>query len=256
MDMGQLPGSAMDAKIDARRRDAVPLYHQIFLALRDEILNGVRAPGSAVATEEKLAAQFGVSRITARRALGELAAAGLVERRRRTGTRVAQPAAVRPIAANIDQAVESLLAFGRDTAVTVVALDEVAADAEVAAALKVAPGTRVWRAVRVRSQDGAPLGQVVSHTPLRFAAVLTRDALTATPLLELLRGSGAAVRGGTQSISALAADPLLARVLDVEPRAPLLRIERRVDDGAGVPLALTVAHYRADRYRISVELTG
>ena len=239
-----------------RRGDAVPLYHQIFLALRDEIVSGVRAYGSAVPTEHQLSDRFGVSRITARRALDELSEMGLVERRRRIGTRVIHRARPAAIDADIDQTVESLLAFGRDTAVRVLALGAAPADAAVAEALGLAPDTPVLRAVRVRYRDDAPLGRIVSYTPLRFADVLTEAALTATPLLELLRRSGARIGSGSQTISALSADPALVEALALEPRAAVLRVERRMQDDDGTPLLLTIADYRADRYRISVDLSA
>ena len=82
-------------------------------------------------TEQRLCEQHEVSRITARRALEELAQHGLVERRRRIGTRVVYRASTKPIEANIDQAVESLLAFGRDTKVRVLRIKTIPATDEV-----------------------------------------------------------------------------------------------------------------------------
>jgi GntR family transcriptional regulator len=241
---------------ELRRQDAVPLYHQLFLALRDEIVSGGRPDGAAVPTEHALSARFGVSRITAKRALDELAEHGLVERRRRIGTRVTYKAALPPIEANIDQAVESLLAFGRNTEVRVSELGLVEADEAVAKALQVAPGQQVLRAVRIRLHDRLPLGRITSFTAAALAPLLTRRALTRTPMLELLRSSGSRIGSGRQTVSALSADPDLAAALDLELRAAVLRIERQMFDVSGRPLLLTVAHYRADRYHLSVDLQG
>lgn len=66
-----------------------PLYHQIFLILKHRILEGELAAGDGVPGEQELAQIHGVSRITAKRALDELAAAGLVVRERGRGTSVA-----------------------------------------------------------------------------------------------------------------------------------------------------------------------
>ena len=49
----------------------------------------VWAPGDLIPTEEKLAREFGCARATVNRALRDLAAAGILERRRKAGTRVA-----------------------------------------------------------------------------------------------------------------------------------------------------------------------
>ena len=81
---GQGRGSA--ARIDMQGR--VPLYHQIFLTLKNRIYSGMLGPGDPVPGEQELCGEFGVSRITAKRALNELADAGLVVRERGRGTRV------------------------------------------------------------------------------------------------------------------------------------------------------------------------
>ena len=238
-----------------RRGDAVPLYHQIFLTLRDEIFAGTRAQGSALPTEHELAERWSVSRITAKRALDELADHGLVERRRRTGTRVIFGAATPPIEANLEQAVEVLLAFGRDTKVRVLSLDEEAADAEAAAALHLPVGASLVRAVRLRLLDDEPLGEVISQMPSHVAqGRIDRSALAARPMLALLHELGHRITGGHQTVTALSADPDLAARLAIEPRAAVLRIERIVTGEGGTPILRTVARYRADRYRISLDL--
>src|ERR1700744_6408669 len=64
----------------------VPLHRQLFLVLHDEIARGALAPGDALPTEQALCDQFGVSRITVRRALADLAEQGYIERRQVVGS--------------------------------------------------------------------------------------------------------------------------------------------------------------------------
>src|ERR1700761_1070191 len=64
----------------------VPLHRQLYLVLHDEILRGALAPGDALPTEQALCDQFGVSRITVRRALADLAERGYIERRQGVGS--------------------------------------------------------------------------------------------------------------------------------------------------------------------------
>lgn len=63
-------------------------------AVQSEVLsrirNGYWRPGDLIPTETELAAEFGCARATINRALTTLAANGLLERRRKVGTRVAQ----------------------------------------------------------------------------------------------------------------------------------------------------------------------
>ncbi|HEY3655567.1 MAG TPA: GntR family transcriptional regulator [Steroidobacteraceae bacterium] len=235
------------------RGNAVPLYHQIYLTLRDDIVSGRKPCGSLMPTEHELIQSMGVSRITARRALDELAGHGFVERRRRTGTRVIFDSPAAPIEANLEQAVESLVAFGRNTQVRVAEFGGQKASPSIAAKLGIKEGERILHAVRLRLSGGEILGQIESFVPARLHKSISRKALTTTPILDILRKSGIAIRGGRQIISAIVADAAMAQTLGVESRSAVLCIERTVTDADGHPLLLTIAHYRADRYRISVD---
>jgi len=246
----------MAKSIRTGARDAIPLYHQIFLGLRDEILSGARGFGAAIPTEQELGEIHSVSRITARRALDELADAGLVERRRRVGTRVAFRAPTVPIDGQIDQAVDSLIAFGRGTQVRVIDLGEVPAPADVASALGLPPGAAVLRALRIRMANQAPLGAIESFVPRDIGVTLSHEALGNQPMLELIRAAGHTIGAGSQTISAMSADPALATLLETEPRAAIIRIDRTVKDDHGRALLFTSARYRGDRYRLSLDLHG
>ncbi len=248
MQSGKKRASSLD------RSAAVPLYHQIFLQLRDEILSGQRSYGSPVATEKELAEACAVSRITARRALAELAQHNFVARKRRVGTTVIYRPPVQPIEANMDQAVDSLLDFGRMTKVRVLTLKSEPASPWVAETMHLKPAERVLRAVRLRYLDDEPLGYVISYVPEALATHITREGLSKHPILRLIRNAGYRLGQATQIVAAVVADPVLCRSLGVEPRSAILRVTRSVFDPAGRPLLLTVAHYRSDRYQLRLDL--
>lgn len=248
-------GWAKSGRGDSLARDAaIPLYHQIYLTLRDEITRGTRPFGSAMPTEMELGEAYRVSRITARRALEELSRHGYVERRRRLGTRVIYREPDRPIEAPVDQAVESLIAFGHNTDVKVLEVDTAPADEATAGKLGLLVGEPVVRAVRLRSASGAPLGAIISHMRGDLGVAVTPDILTATPILSLLRQSGLHIKGAVQTIEAMNADPELASMLQIEPRAAVLHIERRIENEGGATVLVTNAYYRADRYRLSFDM--
>jgi GntR family histidine utilization transcriptional repressor len=66
-------------------------YLDVKAAILGRIRGGDLAPGDTVPGEEALADEFGCARVTVNRALRELAEAGVVERRRKAGTRVLDP---------------------------------------------------------------------------------------------------------------------------------------------------------------------
>jgi GntR family transcriptional regulator len=236
------------------RLQAVPLYHQIFLQLREEITSGERAYGTRMPTEQELAAAYDVSRITARRALDELAHNQFVERKRRIGTHVVFQPPVKPIEGSIDQALEALVSFGRSTRVKILEFGEVPARPPVSDALLAPPDTLLLRVARVRSLADGPLGYLVSWVPTQLATHINRKSLAETPMLSLIARAGVEIAGAYQTISASIADGPLAAILNIEIGSPLLRVSRTLTDVHKRPVQHVLAHYRPDRYQIRLDL--
>ena len=72
-----------------------PKYQQVYTALRREIQSGRLKKGDRLPSEAQLGRTFGASRITVGRAVRDLQAAGLVERRAGSGTYVRKPQTAR-----------------------------------------------------------------------------------------------------------------------------------------------------------------
>jgi GntR family histidine utilization transcriptional repressor len=71
--------------------DATSLYQRILNDIRTRILSGIWQPGHRIPFEHELTVQYGCSRMTVNKALSQLAKAGLIERRRRSGSFVRSP---------------------------------------------------------------------------------------------------------------------------------------------------------------------
>ncbi len=128
-------------------------------AIRDEVAARIRArlwaPGDTIPGEEALAGEFGVARATVNRALRELAATGVIERRRKAGTRVALLPSRR---ATLEIAVIRLEVEGRGQVYShqVLADRSEAAPPPVAARLGLPPGALLRRLRTLHLADGRP----------------------------------------------------------------------------------------------------
>jgi GntR family transcriptional regulator len=240
-------------------RSPMPLYHRLYVILRDRIAVGTYPQGSVLPSEFELTEAFNVSRITAKRALDELATEGLVERVRGRGTTVTDRAAslrdARPITASIDGLRENLAAIGRETSVEVLEFGYVTAPDFVREQLALGPAMRAQRAVRVRSLDGEPLSQSTTYIPEQIGGAYTAKDLASTPIIELIERAGVVVGAAEQSISATLADSLVAARLKVRAGAPLLLMKRCVKDTAGKPVQYIEILYRPDRFEYRMSLT-
>lgn len=231
-----------------------PLYHQIFLILRGQITEGRLAPGALLPGEEELARQFNVSRITARRAVAELAAEGLVTRGRGRGTHVTSRSEPPPIRGGVEGLLENLLAMGLKTQVSLIEFGYEPAAPDVAAALQIAAGEEVQRAVRVRSLAVGPFSYLTTYVPADVGRKFSRRELAHEPLLALLERSGVVIGGADQTIAATLADTRVAPLLETVVGAPLIRLTRVVHDVAGRPVEYIVGLYRPDRYQFRMSL--
>ncbi len=227
---------------------------QVYLVLRDRILSGAFGFGARLPTENELAAYHGVSRVTVRRALGELARERFIERRRSAGTRVIYRPAPAPMTADISGVLANLADMGRRTAVTLISFDYLPAEGALAQALGVAPDQLLQRSVRVRTVDGVPFSYLTTHVPESVAVTFTRQELAARPLLELLERAGVKVERARQRISAALATPAVAEALDVRTGSPLIELVRVVRDQSGRAVEHLHALYRPDRYAFEMDL--
>jgi len=232
-----------------------PLYHQIYLILREQIATGAYDAAARLPTEAEISAAYSVSRITAKRALDELADDGLVVRRRGRGTQVVRRVAAAPVEANISGLIENLLAVGLETSVDILEFGYGPASPAVRKALALADGEEVQRAVRVRRHDGTPLSYSTSWVPARIGRAYTARDLARKPLLALLEKAGCLVGSADQTVSAALAEPAVARALEVRVGSPLLSVVRTVFDQRGRPVEHIAILYRPDRYQYRTKLT-
>jgi GntR family transcriptional regulator len=227
---------------------------QVYMVLRDRILNGALAFGVKLPTENELAQRYGVSRVTVRRALGELARERLIERRRSAGTRVTYRPAPAPITADISGVLANLADMGRRTAVKLIAFDYVPATGAIAQALGVAPDQLLQRSVRVRALDQVPFSYLTTHVPEEVAVTFSKQELASRPLLELLERAGVKIGNARQRITAGLATPEVAQALDVRTGSPLIELVRVVCDHSGRAVEHLHALYRPDRYAFEMDL--
>lgn len=230
-----------------------PLYHQIYLVLREQIRSGAIPSNTLLPGEQQLARMFNVSRITVKRALNELAADGLLNRHRGRGTIVTDSAAVPVVKGSFDNLLESLRIMGLETEIEVLDVANIHASEPIAKLLEVETGTRVQRAVRRRKLQGEPFSHLVTHIPGDISDRYPVKDLATTSMLILLERSGSPVFDAEQWITAVAAEPLVASALGVSVGAPLLKVERVMRDVNGRPVQLIHSHYRSDRFQYHVK---
>jgi GntR family transcriptional regulator len=143
---------------------AVPLYHQLQAVLKAEIEAGRWRAGDQLPNEMQVAERYGVSKITVRQALQELAEAGYIRREHGRGTFVAER--------KFDQGPRELTSFTEEmqrhqltATARILSQAVVPADARVSEALQVPAQSQLFVLKRLRLANGEPVTVQTAHIP-------------------------------------------------------------------------------------------
>ncbi|MCH9695975.1 MAG: GntR family transcriptional regulator [Gammaproteobacteria bacterium] len=233
----------------------VPLYHQLYSVLKESIMNGTISYDAQMPTEQQLAATFDVSRITAKRAMDELAAENLIARFRGKGSHVIYQYTPPPVRAPLVGMLENLAEMGKHSIVRVLSVEEVVPPADVRTLLGLGERDTVHKLVRVRSnEEGEPYAYYVSWT-LGISKGFTKSNLERTPRLDVIRKNGIKLAKIEQVLSAESASVQIASELDLEPGAALLSIRRLSSNEDGKVVDVLDGLYAPQRYQYTMVLS-
>lgn len=232
-------------------RSALPLYQQLQRALRKAIEIRLLAPEDALPAERDLAAAFNVSRITVRKALDGLVTDGLLVRRQGSGNFVS--ARVHKNFAMLTSFSEDMRARGRAPRSVWLKRAAGTVTPEEALALRLSPGTPVYRFNRIRYADDAPMA-------LEFATVVASalPSLEAvdTSLYEALERAGHRPVRALQRLRAVLLTDDQAELLKAKPGDAGLLVERLGSLGDGRAIEFSQSFYRGDIYDFVAELSA
>jgi GntR family transcriptional regulator len=202
-----------------------PLYVQVRERLLERIRLGAWKPGQLIPNEFEIAAEFGVSQGTARKAISELASEGLVVRRQGRGTFVVEhtPAHVLFRFFNIyDASGAAVIPDSRDAQPSVER-----ATAEEREALALDKNALVIRIRRTRMRAGVPfITETITLPEALFPGLGAMPAIPNTLYDMFQKTYGVLLTHTHDRLSAVAADAEAAATLAVAPGTALLRIDR------------------------------
>lgn len=228
----------------ANRRPRADRARQVADVLRHQIFGGTYDRG--LPTDGELAAEFFVSRNTAREALAALKNEGLIER----GTRVGTHVAVRKYDHGLDALVGLKETFKEHGEVRneVRAVLSLPAPPAVARKLALAPGAQVTFIERLRYLGELPLSLDLTYLAPDIGEKILAYPLETNDIFALIEHVSSARLGtATFALEAVAADPHTAATLAVPGGSALLMVERLTSLGDGRPVDLEYIRMRGDR---------
>ncbi|MCK6577847.1 MAG: GntR family transcriptional regulator [Anaerolineae bacterium] len=243
----------MRTKLDAE--SAKPLYEQIKDYILDNIHAGVFAPDARIPSERALSEQFGVNRLTVKKAIGELTQAGHLYVQIGKGTYIRR--------AKFDQQLEQLTSFttdmsrrGQRVSSVVLRAEVLPATVEEARILQVAPGAELVLLERLRLANRVPMAiEQTRFLASRCRGILEQHDFSRESLYQVLRDDyGVVLTHAEQSIEARLATRDESRLLQIEPNGAILHMTRLTYMLGGFPFEYALSAYCGMRYKFNAIL--
>jgi GntR family transcriptional regulator len=231
-------------------KSSLPLYQQLERALREAIDKRILSPDDALPAERDLAQDLSVSRITVRKALDGLVSEGLLIRRRGSGSFVCSR--IEKNFAKLTSFSEDMRARGRAPSSVSLKRSEGTVTPEEAMAMRLSPGTPVFRFHRIRYADDAPMALeycTIDASALRSLSVVD------TSLYEALEQNGHRPVHALQRLRAVLLTAEQAKLLKSSEGEAGLMVERIGFLSDGRAIEFSQSYYRGDTYDFVAELS-
>lgn len=233
-------------------RSPVPLYHQMEKIILDRIAKE-KAVGRKLPREMDLMSIFGVSRATVKKTTDNLAAKGLIERKRAVGTRIVRLGVTEDLG-RLTGYTEQMEKRGLKVSTEVLGVDTHVPQEKVRAALRLESGQKTLCVRRLRgTSEVFPVVLLRSDIPTRFGVARSEDFNQS--LYDLLENKyRIPVEWAEERIWASQAGREEAQLLRINVGDTVLMMERITYTIGDQPLEYVRATYRPEHYTFSIRL--
>lgn len=221
--------------------------------LRNAIDEGRHAPGSRLPSERALSEQFGVSRVTMRRAIAELEGEGLLRVARGSGAYVRADMPVRFQLGDKVRFSKDLTATDANLTRKVASAREVPATADIAARLNLQPGEMVLDMCVVAYADALPVSVVMrSCSAKRFPGLAEKFAAMGSFTAALKEYGVTDYWRRSTDITARMPTEVEARLLQQSRLTPVLAYVGEDIDAGGTVISCQIGCFASERVVVTV----
>lgn len=246
---------SIQRRVTTTNKSAKPKHAQLRETLRAQI--ETLRPDQPIPSEHELCAQYGVSRITVRKALADLVHEGLLYTVQGKGTFVAARKFRIEWAQEMAGFHADMARRGLQVKVRVLEQAIVPADQHIAEELNLRHGDPVVKIVRLRFVDEQPFDIATNYTPWVVFPGLEDEDLARGSIYALIRTKyHVQIDHGVRLVEAVACPPDDARLLQIKPGAPLLLIHNTMSDANDRPVEYSIIKRRADRAQIEIAVVA
>lgn len=235
----------------------VALYEQLKLLIKDDILSEVYKPGDQLPNEKQLCSQYGVSRITVRRALKELSKEGLVEVRQGKGTFVSREKLNIKIL-DLGGYTNSLSReHNHHIEMKILGKKVIDATAEISKPLNIKEKSKVLELKRLIIDEGEPLSVDIAYFPLSIYPDISEKIYDDVSTFNIMKTDyGVVMAKAYKEFSVVIAQDEYSKLLNCTPNEALCCTKKIIYNIDNKPIHYSIYHILAHKvkYFINVDI--
>lgn len=232
------------------KNSIVPMYQQLADEIKGQILSGELQDSDKLMTEAELGEVYHVSRITVRKAINVLAESGYVTKKQGIGTFVTTNKLNRVIKNKVLSFTEMCEAEGKKASAEILSVEWEKPSAKVTRKLRLQKDEKVLRLVRLRKNDGKIV--MLEDTCLAARYGYVSEGNLNGSIYEIIRSHGTEIVHATKEIGICYATEQEAKLLEVEPKQPLLLHYDVAMDEKGEEILCSKLLINAERYTMTI----
>jgi len=227
----------------------VARYYLLYEYLSGALNDGTIPAGGALPSEPELVTRYKLSRTTVRRALARLEEEGRIIRRRGSGTFARQNRKPVRLHLNLHDFFEDITTLAAQSTTSMLRFEMGAVPASVRELQpRLEPQALIIQ--RIHRAHGAPYALTTAYVPERIGRKIKKSSLNRTHLVTVIDQLGARSTKTEYTTSAVAADAIAAKRLDVSLGTPLLRTRAVLTDSDNQLHSVIESLCRPDRFSL------
>lgn len=232
-----------------QENEHLPKYRVVFSDLYKKITGGYYKVNDILPSESELQENYGVSRITIRRAMDELQNIRLIKKYPGIGTIVINNKKLMNL--------KRLDSFSRENVgetSELISFDIISAPLNAQMNLKLLATEQVYRICRVRFVDDSPISLHEAYVPIKLLDLKEADFTDRhSSLYKIFNDQGIFLTNGRETIEVMPSSDELTEILKISKDIPLLYKER-VSYWEDTPVEFVKMYYRGDKYKYQIDL--
>jgi GntR family transcriptional regulator len=234
----------------------VPVYYQIKQTIRNWIINGEFKPGEKIPSENELAIKFGVSRLTLRAAISQLAQEKLLISKRGKGTFVSSDKNIlNSYSLEFTGFMDDLFYEVSKSKTKWAMIKKIIASANIREKLDIPNEKEVICIKRVRLLREELFAYTVNYLPMEIGIKIQKKELFKKPLLKIIEQDlGIEFKEAFQTIEASFATQEVSQKMKITQGTPVLLVERIMYDKRNNPVELVKSYYLGEKHKYIMRL--